>query len=125
MRSVFKTVRGNFIRQAELAAEAAEAAGGPGKFWEMHNMLFQDQGALTENHLVKYAETLNLDLRRFCWGLKDRAYRERVREDFRSGVMNGVYSTPSIFIDSVRHSRTFDVETLCDAVTRYIPLPRS
>ena len=98
---------------------------GEGKFWEMHDMLFQNQDALTENHLVKYAETLNLDLGRFCWELKNRVYRERVREDFRSGVMNGVYSTPSIFINGVRHNGMFDLEALCDVVTRHIPLPHS
>ena len=104
---------------AELAAEAAEAAAAQGKFWEMHHVLFQHQDALTENDLVRYAETVHLDVPRFCWELTNRVYRERVREAFRSGVTNGVYSTPSIFINGVRHDGPFDLETLCSAVTQH------
>lgn len=106
--------------QAELAAEAAEAAGAQGRFWDMHDLLFQHQDALTEDHLLEYAGLLQLDLGRFCWELKNRVYRERVREDFRSGVLNLVFSTPSLFINGVLHNGAFDLETLLDAVRRYI-----
>lgn len=104
--------------QADLAAEAAEAAGAQGKFWEMHDLLFRHQDALHEKYLFKYAGMLGLDIERFCWELKNRAYRERVRRDFRSGVRNGVYSTPTVFINGVRHSGAFNVEVLLDVVNR-------
>lgn len=105
---------------AELAAEAAEAAAAQGKFWEMHEILFKNQDALTGNDLAEYAKSLQLDLPRFCWELTNQTYRKRVREVFRSGVRNGVYSTPSIFINGVRHDGPFDLETLCSAVTQQV-----
>jgi protein-disulfide isomerase len=102
--------------QAELAAEAAEAAGAQGRFWEMHDLLFRRQDALRKKHLLRYAETLGLNRGRFCWELKNRVYRDRVRRDFRSGVINGVYSTPTVFINGVRHAGALTTEALLDAV---------
>ena len=84
----------------------------------MHDLLFRHQDALREKYLFKYAGMLGLDIGRFCWELKNRVYRERVRRDFRSGVMNGVYSTPTVFINGVRHSGALNVEVLLDVVNR-------
>jgi predicted DsbA family dithiol-disulfide isomerase len=108
-----------------LAAEAAEAAGAQGKFWEMHDLLFRGQDALCKKHLLRYAEMLALDLRRFCWELKNRIYRDRVRQDFRSGVMNGVYSTPAVFINGVRYAGPLGLEALLDAVNRIGDPPKN
>jgi protein-disulfide isomerase len=97
---------------AQQAAEAAEAAGAQEKFWEMHDLLFQNQAALTTKDLQRYADQLALDAKRFRSELKDRAYEDRVREDFRRGVANGVYGTPALFINGVRHDGALDLESL-------------
>jgi protein-disulfide isomerase len=107
--------------QAELAAEAAEAAGAQGRFWEMHDLLFQHQNALREKHLLGYATLLGLDMERFRCDLKTGVYRERVRRDFQSGVRNGVYATPCIFINGVRHNGAFDLNELLEVVSRHAP----
>jgi protein-disulfide isomerase len=98
--------------RAQLAAEAAEAAGAQGKFWEMHDLLFSHQNGLGEKFLEVYAEQLNLDVNRFRKSLKDRTFEGRVREDFRRGVANGVYGTPGLFVDGVRHSGELDAPSI-------------
>jgi protein-disulfide isomerase len=97
---------------AQQAAEAAEAAGAQNKFWDMHDLLFQNQAALTTKDLQRYADQLALDTKRFRSELKDRAYEERVREDFRRGVANGVYGTPALFINGIRHDGAWDLDSL-------------
>jgi protein-disulfide isomerase len=97
---------------AQLAAEAAEASGAQGKFWEMHDLLFQYQDALDEKHLIGYAERLALDADRFRKDLKDRTFEQRVREDFRRGVANGVYGTPGLFVNGVRHDGALDAPSI-------------
>ena len=101
--------------QAQHAAEAAEAAGAQGRFWEMHYLLFQNQNALKQKNLLSYAKALRLNIDRFRNDLKSRAYRERVREDFRRGVANNVFQPPALFLNGVRHH---DVTTLRKALTR-------
>lgn len=97
---------------AQQAAEAAEAAGAQGRFWEMHDLLFQNQNALATKDLLRYAEQLSLDAERVREELKNRAYEERVREDFRRGVVNGVYGTPGLFVNGVRYDGPIDRESL-------------
>lgn len=97
---------------AEQAAEAAEAAGAQGKFWEMHDLLFQHQTALATKNLKAYARELALDPDRFSHDLKNRVFEERVREDFRRGVSNGVYGTPGLFINGVRYDGPLDRDNL-------------
>ena len=101
---------------AQHAAEAAEAAGGQDRFWEMHDALFEHQRSLDDRHLVQYAEALGLDLQQFQQDLTSHAYAGRVREDFRSGVKSGVNGTPTFFINGVRHDDSWDVETLTEAL---------
>jgi protein-disulfide isomerase len=88
---------------AERAAEAAEAAGAQGKFWEMHDTLYENQERLGTDDLMNYAETLGLDTSRLAQDLADGAYRARVREDFRGGVRSGVNGTPTFFVNGVRY----------------------
>ena len=95
---------------AQLAAEAAEAAGAQGKFWEMHDLLFEHQNALDQKHLLGYAEQLALDRDIFRKALKDRAFEQLVRDDFKRGVANGVYSTPGLFVNGIRHNGALDAE---------------
>jgi protein-disulfide isomerase len=88
---------------AQAAAEAAEAAGAQGRFWEMHDVLFENQNALDPDALLEYAGALRLDVERFANDLISRRFADRVREDFLSGVRSGVNGTPTFFINGVRH----------------------
>jgi protein-disulfide isomerase len=83
--------------RAWAAACAAEAAGSQGRFWEMHDLLFADQGRLEDPHLWERARALALDLDRFEADRRSEAVRARVRRDFESGVRAGVVSTPAVF----------------------------
>jgi protein-disulfide isomerase len=97
---------------AQRAAEAAEAAGAQGRFWEMHDLLFTNQTALGTKDLERYAKQLSLDAKRFHDEMKHRTYEDRVREDFRRGVENGVYGTPALFVNGVRHDGALDLNSL-------------
>jgi protein-disulfide isomerase len=101
---------------AEPAAEAAEAAGAQGKFWEMHDLLFENQQSLDPEYLLGFAEELDLDTERFTRELEEGVYRERVREDFMTGVRSGVNGTPSFFINGVRYDGSWDVVPLLEAL---------
>jgi protein-disulfide isomerase len=101
---------------AEGAAEAAEAAGAQGKFWQMHDTLFENQPALDFESLVGYAQELGLDVRRFTMELENGVYAPRVREDFISGIRSGVNGTPTFFINGRRHEGSFDFETMLEAI---------
>ena len=88
---------------ARLAAQAAEAAGAQGKFWEMHDTLFEHQDALDVADLTGYAKSLGLDTAKFERDLEAAAYVKRVRDDFRSGVKSGVNGTPTFFMNGARY----------------------
>jgi protein-disulfide isomerase len=93
---------------AQHAAEAAEAAGAQGKFWEMHDLLFENQEALDDEDIAQYASTLGLDVRRLIDEVLAGTHTARVREDFRSGARGGVNGTPTLFINGVRHESSPD-----------------
>jgi len=101
---------------AELAAEAAEAAGAQRKFWAMHDLLYENQQQLDPPHLLAYAESLGLNLKRFGGDLGQHVYAPKIREDFLSGVRSGVNGTPTFFINGVRHDGPWDFATLLAAV---------
>ena len=84
------------------AAYAAEAAGMQGKFWEMHDMLFEHQDMLEDEHLVGYARALRLDINQFIRDMGSQEVQHKVREDFMSGIRSGVNGTPTIFINERR-----------------------
>jgi protein-disulfide isomerase len=83
-------------RSRRLAA-AAEAAHLQGRFWEMHDSLFADQGHLDDPHLWERARRLGLDLERFQADRRSEAVAARVERDFRSGIAAGVMKTPTLF----------------------------
>jgi protein-disulfide isomerase len=97
---------------AQQAAEAAEAAGVQGKFWEMHALLFERQQALHTKDLIGYADELTLDVERFRAELKNQTHSDRVRADFVAGVQNGVYGTPGLYLNGVRYDSEWDRESL-------------
>jgi Na+/H+ antiporter NhaA len=101
---------------AQRAAEAAEAAGEQGMFWEMHDLLLDHQDRLRFEDLVGYAEELGLDVDRFASRLQDHADAGRVAEDVDSADLSGVTGTPTFFINGRRHYGAYDIETLSAAV---------
>jgi Na+/H+ antiporter NhaA len=101
---------------AQMAAEAAEAAGAQGAFWEMNDKLLQHQDELTGVDLRRHAEDLGLDVERFWDELRRREYADRVSEDVASADASGVAGTPSFFINGRRHQGAYDIDTLTAAV---------
>ena len=89
--------------RARVLAAAAEAAGRPGRVWEMHDSLLEDQGHLDDPHLWERARELELDLDRFEADRRSEAVEERVERDFRSGIRAGVATTPTQFLDGQAH----------------------
>jgi protein-disulfide isomerase len=108
---------------AGRAAEAAEAAGGQGHFWEMHDQLFEHQAALDDESLKGYAGEIGLEQDRFERDLQDGVYAPRVREDFVSGVRSGVNGTPTFFINGFRHDAPWELESLLAALQGAISQP--
>jgi protein-disulfide isomerase len=103
---------------AEHAAEAAEAAAAQGRYWAMHDRLYEHQRALDDAHLERYATDVGLDVARFDQEMEAGRYRARVREDFLSGVRSGVNGTPTFFINGVRHDDAYAPEVLFAAIER-------
>lgn len=106
---------------AEHAAQCAEAAGAQGKFWEMHDLLFQNQEALEPEDLAQYAAILGVDVPRLINELQTGVYAPRVREDFQAGVRAGVNGTPTFFINGERFDGVPDFESLLAALTQSTP----
>jgi protein-disulfide isomerase len=102
--------------RSEAAAQASEAAAAQGKFWEMHDRLFQNQHALTDADLSAHAAALGLDVERFDRELRDGVYAERVAEDFRSGSGAGIPSTPRFFVNGEMYLGTPDERDLRAAI---------
>jgi protein-disulfide isomerase len=103
---------------AERAAEAAEAAGAQGRFWEMHDTLYENQSRLADEHLHGYAEQLGLDVGVFDRELVEGVHLPRIHEDFMSGVRSGVNGTPTFYVNGARHDAPYDAETLLAAIER-------
>jgi Na+/H+ antiporter NhaA len=103
-------------RQAQQAAEAAEAAAEQDAFWEMHDLLLEHQDALGFDDLVGYAGQLGVDVERFEDDLRTRAGARRVAEDVDSADLSGVSGTPTFFVNGLRHYGAYDIATLSAAV---------
>ena len=101
---------------AYQAAEAAEAAGAQARFWEMHDLLFENQDRLSLRDVMTLATALELDLERFVTDLRSHAYAGRLREDFLSGIRSGVNGTPTFFVNGIRHDGGFDRASLLEAI---------
>lgn len=104
--------------QAQKAAEAAEAAAAQGKFWQMHDTLFEHQQALDNGYLVEYANDLGLDITQFLQAMWRHVYADRITEDVESGLRSGVTTTPALFINGIRYNDAWKVESLLAAITR-------
>ena len=102
--------------QAQLAAEAAEAAALQGHFWEMHDLLLAHQDKLRIIDLLRYAGQLGLDTDRFHDDMMRRASSERIAADLDSADLSGVSGTPTFFVNGRRHYGAYDVHTLKEAI---------
>ncbi len=103
---------------AEAAAEVAEFAGAHGKFWEMHDLLFENQARLGNSLFLELTEALDLSPSQLQTAVVEHTYRNRVRADFAGGVRSGVNGTPTFFIDGQRYNGAFDFDSLSRAVER-------
>jgi Na+/H+ antiporter NhaA len=101
---------------AQMAAEAAEAAGRQGAFWEMHDLLLDHQDALRVPDLIGYAASLGLDTERFTADLRKHVGQAHVREDLDSADLSSVSGTPTFFVNGKRHYGAYDIESLKKAV---------
>jgi protein-disulfide isomerase len=92
------------------AALAAEAAALQGKFWEMHDIIFEHQQHLDDKSLLGYAKTVGLDLERFKKDIQTEALQNKVEQDFETGVRSGVNGTPSFFINGKKYNGDWELE---------------
>jgi protein-disulfide isomerase len=101
---------------ALLAAESSEAASAQGRFWEMHDLLFQNQGHLKDKDLHRYAAQAGLDMVRYKAEMDDHIYLQKVREQVEGGRRSHIRATPTFFIDGVVQDVSFGMQALHDAV---------
>ena len=101
---------------ALLAAEASEAAAAQGKFWPMHDLLFQNQAHLKDKDLHRYAADVGLDLARYTAEMDDHIYLQRVREHADGGRRSHIRATPAFFVDGVLQDVSYGMQGLHDAV---------
>jgi protein-disulfide isomerase len=101
---------------AEPAAETSEFAGAQQKFWEMHDLLYENQDRLDDALLFQMAQHLQLDLEKLRQALASKDFEPRVRADFRGGVRSGVNGTPTFFINGQRHDGAYDYASLVEAI---------
>ena len=117
LRYVFRSFSQDPLdRESEGAAEAAESAGTQGKFWEIHDRMFENQGASDQLHLARHAESIGLDVRQFRRDMRGHVHLERVRVVREGGVASGVVAVPTFFINSLQHESAFGLATLLPAV---------
>ena len=105
---------------ALLAAEAAEAAAAQGKFWQMHDVLFQNQAHLKDKDLHRYAEGLGLDMARYTAEMDDHIYLQKVREHIEGGRRSHIRATPTFFVNGVVQDISFGMKALHDAVANAV-----
>ena len=106
---------------ALIAAEAVEAAGAQGRFWDMYRRIYDNRRPPTEDSLRRHAARLKLDVPRFEQELRDHIHAQRVLEDFESGLQSGVNGTPTFFVNGVRHDDEHTFDSLLGALEKARP----
>jgi protein-disulfide isomerase len=101
---------------ALIAAAAAEAAALQGKFWEMHDLIYENQAYLEPEILPALAEKLGLDVMKFATDIKSEGVAHRIKEDRKSGIVSGVNGTPSFYINGFKHDGMPDYDSLLAAL---------
>jgi peroxiredoxin len=105
---------------AQGAAEAAEAAGAQGKFWDMHDRLFEAEGALEREQLIIYAQDVGLEVDRFTLDLDNRRFRDAVNEDFKLAVRNRIKRPPALFINSLPFEESRSKRAICARIEKLL-----
>ena len=105
---------------AMQAAEAAEAAAAQGRFWEMHDLLYEHQQELGVESLKSYAVDLGLDLARFSRELEGHVYVARIHDEFMEGVRGGVNGTPTFYINGIRHDGPWEFDPLLQSIEKSV-----
>jgi protein-disulfide isomerase len=109
----------NMHEHAMNAAETAEAASAQGKFWPMHDFLYEHQVTLGDSTVaVGHAKNLGLDTQRFEREIAQHVYQKRIKEDFMGGVRSGVNGTPTFYVNGVRHDEDAIAKALIEALTQ-------
>lgn len=101
---------------AEPAAETAEFAASYDKFWEMHDLLYENQARLDDDLLVELTEELQLAPAKLLEALETKQFQPHVRADFAGGVRSGVNGTPTFFINGQRHDGSYDYQSMVNAI---------
>lgn len=104
----------NMHEHALNAAITAEVAGNFGKFWKMHDILFENQDALDDKHLIKYAEQLDIDTQEFESKFTESEYETKIEGDLESGLRSGVNGTPSFFINGQKYNGNYQAEEMLE-----------
>jgi protein-disulfide isomerase len=107
---------------ALIAAEAAEAAALQGKFWDMHDLLFEQQAFLKPDIIPLWAERIGLDLKKFGNDIEQGFAEKRIKEDRQSGIRSGVNGTPTFFINGTRYDGSPDYGSLLAALESELAL---
>ncbi len=105
---------------AKIAAIASEAAARQGSFWEIFDLIFENQSRLNREMLLGLAKSLHLNLKKFQTDLEDPALAEKVESDFESGILSGVNGTPSFYINGEKYNGPYTFESLSLAVDQAI-----
>lgn len=99
------------------AAEAAEAAGAQGKFWQMHDELFTHQNALDDYHLARYAKRIGLDIERFTKEMTESFFRKQIEADYQRSLFDEhVTGTPTLYLNDIRYTGSTKLGSLLDAI---------
>ena len=120
LRVIFRNFPFTIHEHAHEAAYAAEAAGLQGRFWEMHDLLYENQDRLEDELLVELTQELHLAPAQLQEALETKEFQPRVRADFSGGVRSGVNGTPTFFINGQRHDGAYDFASLVEAIDRVL-----
>lgn len=117
LRFVFRNFPLNEVHpHAELAAETAEFASAQGRFWEMHDLLYENQDHFSPKLMLQLAEKLQLSTEDLQAALENRTYLARIKSDFMGGVQSGVNGTPTFYINDIRHDDVYEYPVLVAAI---------
>lgn len=124
VKLVFKNNPLSFHKDAEPAHRAAEAASLQGKFWEMYQLLFDNQKALTQENFDKFAQQIGLNMDKFHADMESEAVKKRVQDDLKQGESVGVRGTPHFFINGTRMSGAQPIEKFQEALDRELAIAK-
>jgi protein-disulfide isomerase len=105
---------------AQAAAMASEAAANQGKFWQMHDLIYDNQASLGLEMLLQLAEFLKLDMKTFQHDFKDPHLFKKVEADFESGIVSGVNGTPSFYINGSKYEGSYDFDSMSHAIGKLL-----